>query len=92
MGLSGPISMADGADRSPRTMNLSLRPQDSSLLDGIKLDQAIDLAIHGKVTSISQAEYGCSVCIEIDSAGLAIKKTEPAKFVDQVDAMKVLKS
>jgi hypothetical protein len=92
MGLSGISSESGGADRAPRTMNLSLRPQDSSLLDGMKLDQVVDIAIHGKITSVSQSDYGCNVTLEIDSAGLAIKTPEPAKFVEQVDKLKVLKS
>jgi hypothetical protein len=62
------------------------------LIEGLKLDQNVSVAVNGRITSLNIAEYGVSMTVEIDSAGLAIQKPEPAKFVDQVEKMKILKS
>lgn len=82
---------AQSADKEPRTVNISLRPQDAHLLEGLSLEGRCSIAVEGEVTSLSFGEYGCNLCIEVDSAGLAIQKPEPKKFVDQMENMKVLK-
>jgi len=87
--LSG--ELAQGADRSPRTVSFSLRPQDASLIEGFKIDQNVSVAVNGRMQSMSAGDYGVSFTLEIDGAGLSIDRPEPKKFVDQMATLKILK-
>lgn len=81
--------LAASADSTPRRVNVSLRPQDSSMIKGLEIGEKVVLNVDGTVKSLSAGEYGCNVDIEVDV--FALKKPEPEKFVEQVEKFKILK-
>jgi len=82
---------AQAADKEPRVVRLSLRPQDARLVTGYELGETVKLAVSGEITDLSMGEFGSSLTIEIGS--LALSRPEPEKFVDQLkEGVKTLTS
>lgn len=79
-----------GADAQPRRMTLQLRPQDVAMFKDFSLGDTVSIAVRGEIESKTEAEYGCSVCLEVEFVG--VKKPEPETFVEQMKSVKVLKS
>ena len=78
------------ATTTPETVSISLQPKNASLVKGYSVGDAVSVAFRGKVTSVSQSDYGASLTVELDL--LSVKQPAPETFIEQVDAAKVLKA